>query len=365
MRVVVKIGSSSLTHVDGGIRLDAIRKVSAEVASARAEGHEVVLVTSAAISAGLPAMGFVGSRPKDPLTLQAAAAVGQSRLLRAYDDGLSAFGLVGGQVLLSPNDFFDRRQYLHARETLRRLLELGIVPIVNENDAVADDEIRFGDNDRIAALVAHAVGADLLVLLTDTAGLFTADPRTDAAASLVEEVVEIDAELEAGAGGSGSTLGSGGMASKLAAARMATWTGVRAVIASAERERVVLDAIAGVGAPGTTFHPRSVRLPARKLWIAFAMPSRGSVVVDSGARAAVLEGHGSLLAAGVAAVVGNFQRDEGVDIVDSDQRVVAKGVARLDADVVRAHAARQVDSTTAPGRVVVHRDDLVVLVHGG
>ena len=362
MRLVVKIGTSSLTHEDGGLDTSAISKLCAEVADARADGHQVVLVTSAAITAGLPYLGFAGGgRPRDTLTLQAAAAVGQSRLLRAYDDGFAVHGLVAGQVLLSPHDFCDRRQYLHARDTLARLVQLGVVPVVNENDAVADDEIRFGDNDRIAALVAHAVGADLLVLLTDTAGLFTADPRADEHASLVEEVSAAEHELAVAVGGAGTDRGSGGMASKLAAARMATWTGTRAVIAAATRAGVLRGAIAGERV-GTQFQARPQRLSARKLWIAFAMPSGGRIVVDDGARGALLEGSSSLLLPGVVGVEGHFGADEGVEIVDRTGAVLAKGVVRLDAPTLAVHAGRRAaDVPIGPRPEVVHRDDLVVL----
>ena len=197
-----------------------------------------------------------------------------------------------GQVLLAPLDFIHRQQYLHARQTLSRLLELGVVPVVNENDATSDDEIRFGDNDRLAALVAHLVAADLLVLLTDTAGLLTADPRTTAEASLIEEVVEVDHELEIMAGGAGSPVGSGGMASKLAAAKIAAWSGVETVIADASRDGVLRGAVEGEPGVGTVFRPRGRRLPARKLWIAFAVAAAGTLVVDEGARRALLERRG-------------------------------------------------------------------------
>ena len=187
----------------------------------------MVVVTSGAIAAGWAALDRGEQRPSDPAVLQAVSAVGQHRLMRLWQDGLEPHGLLAGQVLLAPLDFVHRTQYLHARGTLRHLVDLGVVPIVNENDAVADEEIRFGDNDRLAALVAHLVGAQLLVLLTDAPGLLTADPRRDAEASLIEEVVEIDQQLERLAGGPGSAVGSGGMASKLAAAKIATWSGVR------------------------------------------------------------------------------------------------------------------------------------------
>ncbi|HMU79057.1 MAG TPA: glutamate 5-kinase, partial [Microthrixaceae bacterium] len=252
MRIVLKLGSSSLTDDQGTIDVAAITKTSGEVAAARAAGHEVVLVSSGAVAAGLPALGIpAGDRPRDARTLQAVSAVGQARLMQTWGRHLGDHDLVAGQVLLAPLDFMVRSQYLHARSTLERLLELGVVPVVNENDATADDEIRFGDNDRIAALVAQLVGAELLVLLTDTPGLMDADPRFSAEASLIEEIAEVDHELEALAGGAGTARGSGGMASKLAAAKMASWSGVRAVIAAAGRSGVLDDAIAGRSGVGT------------------------------------------------------------------------------------------------------------------
>ena len=282
--VVVKIGTSSVTDSRGVIAEDAIKKLVAEVASLRTEQHRVVVVTSGAISAGLPRIGLHEPRPTDLPTLQAVAAIGQGRLIRVYDDAFEAHGLVCGQVLLAPLDFVHRQQYLHARQTLTRLLELGVIPIVNENDAVADDEIRFGDNDRLAALVAHLVDADLLVLLTDTDGVFTADPRLDAEATLIEDIIAVDAAIEAAAGGAGTERGSGGMASKLAAARIASRSGVRTVIAAAARDGVLSAAIAGEAGIGTVVRAGERRLPARKLWIAFALASSGTITVDDGAR---------------------------------------------------------------------------------
>jgi glutamate 5-kinase len=362
MIVVVKIGTSSLTNQEGILDSGAIAKVGEEIAQARADGHQVVLVTSAAITSGLPLLGFGDERPRDTLTLQAAAAVGQSRLQQAWDVALARNGLVSAQVLLTPNDFFERSQYLHARHTLERLLQLGVVPVVNENDAIADDEIRFGDNDRISALLAHAIGAELLVLLTDQAGLFTADPRIDEHASLVEEITAMDRELEVQAGGAGSRRGSGGMAAKLTAARMAAWTGVRTVIAAAGRRDVLRDAITATPGVGTIVQPKSNKLSARKLWIAFAMPTAGRIVVDVGAQHALVTGNRSLLPAGVAAAEGEFGVDDGVEIVDEDGTIIAKGVSRHDAPTLRASAGRR--TAELPDGVpheVVHRDDLVVL----
>ncbi len=360
--VVVKVGSSSITDDGGEIARDAMAKLCSEIAGLRGDGHRVVLVTSGAIAAGLPALGMRRSDAPDVATLQAVSAVGQSRLMRVYDDLLASHGLVGGQILIAPLDFMERSQYLHARSTLTRLLALGVVPVVNENDAIADDEIRFGDNDRLAALVAHLVAADLLVLLTDAPGLFTADPRLDASASLIEEIIELDAQLDAVAGGTGTDRGSGGMASKLAAAKIAAWSGVRAVIAGAGRPGVLADAVAGTPGVGTVVHPRAKRLPARKLWIAFAVGASGTVVVDDGARRALTERNVSLLPAGVREVRGRFQADDAVEVAGTDGRVFAKGLVQIDAATLATLAGkRTADLPEGVPHEVVHRDDLVVL----
>ncbi|MGQ0616549.1 MAG: glutamate 5-kinase [Acidimicrobiia bacterium] len=363
MILVAKIGTSSITDDEGVIRVDAIAAFCREVADVRAGGHTVVAVTSGAIAAGLPALGLGGPRrPRDARTLQAVSAVGQSRLMRVYDRVFGELGLVSGQVLLAPHDFGIRQQYLHARGTVRRLLELGVVPVVNENDAIADDEVRFGDNDRLAALVAHLVEADVLVLLTDTPGLLTADPRLDPSASLIEEIVEVDEALEAVAGGAGSVRGSGGMASKIAAAKIAAWSGVRAVIAGAGQPGVLAAAMAGSPGVGTVVLPRDRRLSARKLWIAFAVAPAGTVAVDDGARRAVGGGGRSLLPAGVVKVDGHFDAGDAVEVVGLDGRVFAKGLVGLRSDLLTAVAGRRTDDL--PDGVpheVIHADDLVVL----
>jgi glutamate 5-kinase len=360
--VVVKIGSSSVTTGDGRVDDAAIDKLAAEVAEQRVAGHRVVVVTSGAITAGWASLAPGRPRPADSGLLQAVSAVGQHHLMRVWSDSLARKGFSAGQVLLAPLDFVHRSQYLHARQTLGRLLDLGVVPVVNENDAVADEEIRFGDNDRLGALVAHLVGADLLVLLTDTAGLLTEDPRRHAGASLIEEVVEIDHELERIAGGPGSPVGSGGMASKLAAAKIATWSGVEAVIADASRPRVLAEVVAGAPGVGTRFRPRDRRLAARKLWIAFAIGASGTVEVDAGARRALVERGRSLLPAGVTGVRGEFGPDDAVEIAGPDGAVFAKGLVRQASAVVAARAGRrseQLPEDESPE--VVHRDDLVVI----
>lgn len=358
--VVVKVGTSSITDERGRIVEEAMAKLCSEVAELRQGGDRVVVVTSGAIAAGLRVLDL-HPRPNDPAVLQAVSAVGQSRLMGHYERALEAAGLVGGQVLLAPLDFMNRSQYLHARETFRLLLDLGVVPVVNENDAVADDEIRFGDNDRLAALVANLLQADLLVLLTDAAGLFTADPRLDERASLVEEVREVDQVL-ALAGGAGTTRGSGGMASKLAAAKIAAWSGVRVVIASAERASVLSDALAGMPGVGTVVKPRPARLPARKLWIAFALAPAGIAVVDAGAKRALMEKGVSLLPAGVREVRGDFVPGDAVELTGPDGEVFAKGLVRHSAKALAEWAGRR--TSELPPEVpaeVVHRDDLVIL----
>jgi glutamate 5-kinase len=360
VRAVVKIGSSSVTGPGGEIDDGAIAKLCGEVAEARRSGHEVVIVSSGAVAAGLPALGWA-ERPDDVGTLQAVAAVGQPRLVARYQHHLDAAGLVAGQVLLDPYDFGQRSQYLHARDTLERLLALGVVPIANENDTVADDEIRFGDNDRLAALLANLVGAELLLLLTDQPGVYTSDPRLDRRASLIEEISELDAALASVTDRPGSPHGSGGMASKLAAARIASRAGVRVVIAGAGQRGVVPAALAGEPV-GTVIHPRRTRLSARRLWIAFALPAAGRLTVDAGARAALEDGGRSLLPAGVRAVEGGFERDEAVEVLDPDGELFAKGLVRYGAAELAAVAGRRTSELPegAPHEVI-HRDDLVVL----
>ncbi len=361
MRLVVKIGTSSLTDERGVIDRTVITGLCDEIAEVRRAGHEVLLVSSGAVSAGVAALGL-RSRPADMPTLQALAAVGQPRLMQVYDAEFARHAIVAAQALVVPPDFVNRRQYLHARQTLVRLLELGCVPVINENDAIASDEIRWGDNDRIAALVSHLVTADVLVLLTDTPGLFTADPRLDPSARLVERVAADDPMLAVDAGRSGTTRGSGGMASKLAAARIASWSGVRAVIARAARPGVLADAVEGAAGVGTTFEPHVRRLSARKLWIAFASAVNGTVRVDDGARRALVERNTSLLHAGVRHVTGEFEPGDTVEIVGDDGISFARGMVATDAAQARRSAGRRsIELDTDVARELVHRDDLVVL----
>jgi glutamate 5-kinase len=360
-RVIVKVGSSSLTSELGVVNAAMVENLCGQVEAVRADGHQVVVVSSGAVSAGVAVLGLE-QRPSDLPTLQALAALGQPRMIDTWTRSLAAHRAVAAQVLLVPHDFVNRRQYLHARQTLVRLLELGCVPVVNENDAIADDEIRFGDNDRLAALVAHSVSADVLVLLTDLEGLYTTDPRRDAGAELIAHVAADDPILGVVAGGTGSARGSGGMASKLAAARIASWSGVRAVIARADRPDVLAESVSALPAVGTTFEAKDRRLPARKLWIAFASAPTGHLVVDDGARAALVERGTSLLPAGVVEVVGDFDEGDTLDVTGRDGVVFARGMAAADARVLRSTAGRRTSDLPADvAHEAIHRDDLVVL----
>src|ERR1019366_2492474 len=348
--VVVKVGTSSVTDARGGVDYGVLVDIANDVVRLRDEGWTVVVVTSGAITAGWAEVGQGRARPNDAVTLQAVSAVGQPLLMHAWRNAFGELNTPVGQVLLAPLDFSHRGQYLHVRGTLEALATLHVVAIVNENDAVADEEIRFGDNDRLAALVANLVGATHLVLLTDTDGLLTADPRLDPTATLIEEVTAFDTELVDAAGVSRSGVGSGGMASKLAAARMATWSGITTVIAPAHATNALVHAISGAPGFGTTFHPRPERLSARKSWIAFAVASRGALHINEGALQA-LEHHGrSLLRVGVESHTGNFVEGDAVEIKGPQGQVVAKGLVRVSAESFH-------DSED----VVVHRDDLVLL----
>jgi glutamate 5-kinase len=351
------VGSSSLTVPDGGgIDTAAMDRVVAQVAEQRRGGRPVVLVSSGAVASGLPALGL-RSRPGDIPGLQAAAAVGQGRLMEQYTVRFASHGLVCGQVLLTRDVLAHRDQYLHAREALSRMLSLGVVPVVNENDIVVVDELKLGDNDRLSAIVAQLVSAAMLVILTDTPGLFSSDPRLGGDAALIDAIRHTDEILDGIAAGASGPLGSGGVATKVAAARMAAWSGIPTVIAPAAVPDAVAQAIGGQ-AIGTWVEPHPSGLPARKLWIAFGLRSVGSVTVDAGAVAALLEDGRSLLPAGVTSVDGSFSAGDAVDVHGPDGAFLAKGRAGLSAAEIRRVLGRH---SAEAGGVAIHRDDLVVL----
>jgi len=347
--VVLKVGSSSLTFPGGGVDPSAIERVAGMVARCWAAGFPTVLVTSGAVATGLPILGFE-RRPKGLADYQVAAAVGQSRLMQHYADALADHGLIGGQVLLTKDVLANRQQYLHSRQALLKMLELGIVPVINENDIIVVDELKYGDNDRLAAIVSHLVSAQLMVLLTDTAGLYTGDPRRVEDAELLSAVRHTDQILDAVSAGAPGPLGSGGIATKVAAARMAAWSGIPTVIGPAARTDVMEEILAGKDV-GTWVAPHPSALSARKLWIAFGLPSEGSVTVDRGAEEAIRRAGRSLLGVGVTATHGAFEAGRAVEVLNVDGDLIAKGIVRYGADTL----------ATASGELI-HRDDLVLLV---
>jgi glutamate 5-kinase len=360
-RVVVKVGSSSLTTAAGGIDPDRVRALVDALAGLRARGAEVVLVSSGAIAAGLAPL-TLARRPRDLATQQAAASVGQGLLVHRYTEEFARHGLGVGQVLLTVDDVTRRSHYRNAYRTFAKLLELGVLPIVNENDTVATSEIRFGDNDRLAALVAHLVHADLLVLLSDVEGLYDGDPRTPGATLLAEVSSEADLDgIEVGRTGSAG-VGTGGMQTKIEAARIATGAGIPVVLTAADQADRAL-----AGEPvGTMFHPTGKRRPTRLLWLAHATEAKGRLHLDDGAVRAVTERRASLLPAGIAEVSGTFVAGDPVDLVDPAGRAVARGLVNYDSDELPGLLGRSTHELARElgasyEREVVHRDDLVLL----
>lgn len=362
--VVVKVGSSTVTGPDGRIDRGYLVSLVSQLADVRAAGDRVVLVSSGAIAAGLEGVGF-DQRPSDMPSLQATAAVGQVKLIETYAEIFAERGLTIGQVLLTRHDVGHRQQYLHACHTLERLLELGAVPVVNENDATAIDEIRFGDNDYLAALVGMMVRADVVILLTDIDGLYSADPRVDSAATLVTQVAELTPEHMASAGGPGTSVGSGGMATKLEAARVLMKAGIPMVVCYGRTPSAVVDIVAGRPA-GTLFASGKAAVRGRKLWLAYAGSPRGSVAIDDGAKDALCLRGGSLLPAGVIDVSGSFVVGDPISLVDGEGHIIARGVAGLSAEHVRLIKGLKTkeirDILPAwDGAEVVHRDQLVLM----
>jgi glutamate 5-kinase len=358
-RIVVKVGSSSLTTATGG--LDDARVEALVAAVAGHTSAEMVLVSSGAIAAGLAPLGLP-RRPRDLATQQAAASVGQSLLMRAYNDAFARHGRTVGQVLLTVDDVTRRVHYRNAYRTLRRLLDLGALPIVNENDTVATEEIRFGDNDRLAALVAALVHADLLVLLSDVDGLYTGDPARPESRAITEVRSDDDlAGVSIGRAGKAG-VGTGGMVTKVEAARIATTSGIPVILTSAP---LAADALAGAEV-GTLFHRVRDRPQARLFWLAHATAPRGRLHLDPGAVLAVVGRHASLLPAGITAVDGRFAAGDPVDLVDVGGTPVARGLVNYDAAELPGLLGRSTSALAAelgPGyeREVVHRDDLVLL----
>lgn len=354
-RVVVKVGSSSLTDDLGRLDPLRVRAVVADVSAVRKSGVQVVVVTSGAIAAGLDLLGLA-KRPTDIPTLQAAASVGQGQLVHEYRKAFGRRSVHVGQVLLTQSDILHRESYVHAHDALERLLSLGVVPIVNENDATGVAEIRFGDNDRLAALVAVMVRADLLVILSDVDGIYTEDPRRGLGTKL--ELVSDPVSLDAVRGGAtGSKVGSGGMASKIEAMRTVSAAGITGVVAAADTPKVVERVVSGESI-GTKVLPSRGRTQHRKAWIAFARSTRGRITVDDGARVALSDGKKSLLPAGIVAVDGAFIVGDVVEIADAAGSVFGRGVVSYAADELPPLLGQRLPDGA---REVVHRDSLVIL----
>ncbi|GLW27015.1 MULTISPECIES: glutamate 5-kinase [Microbispora] len=358
-RLVVKVGSSSLTTPRGTIDVDRVDALVDVLAARRLAGAQIVLVSSGAIAAGLGPLGL-RARPKDLATQQAAASVGQGVLIARYTSSFARYGLRVGQVLLTADDMMRRSHHRNAQRTLARLLELGIVPVVNENDTVATDEIRFGDNDRLAALVAHLIHADGMVLLSDVDALYDGDPRRDGAARIAE--VRGPEDLEGVELGTSGRVGTGGMITKVEAARIATGAGVPVVLTAAAH---AAQALAGADI-GTCFHPGGRHPGTRLLWLAHATTGRGRLHLDAGAVEAVVGRRMSLLPAGVVKVEGDFAAGDPVDLCAPTGVAVARGLVNYDAGEIPdllGRSTRELASTLGPEyeRELIHRDDIVIL----
>lgn len=360
--VVVKLGTSVLTGGSRQLNRAQIVELVRQCAQQHAAGQRIVIVTSGAIAAGREHLGY----PELPATIaskQLLAAVGQSRLIQLWEQLFSIYGIHIGQMLLTRADLEDRERFLNARDTLNALLDNRIIPVINENDAVATAEIKVGDNDNLSALAAILAGADKLLLLTDQPGLFTADPRTHPEAELIQEISDIDDTLRAIAGDSVSGLGTGGMGTKLQAADVACRAGIEVVIAAGNKAGVIGDVIADI-AVGTRFHPQQTPLENRKHWI-FGAPPAGEIRVDEGAESAILTRGSSLLPKGIREVKGDFSRGEVVRICNLSGRNVAHGVTRYNSDALRliaGHHSQEISDVLGYeyGAVAVHRDDMIV-----
>ena len=367
-RLVVKIGSSTLTTADGRIDHAYLRDVAGQVERVRELGWQVAVVSSGAIACGLERLGMSGERPDDMPTLQAAASVGQGLFAAAWGDAFSSCGLVTSVVLLTRRDTAERGAYLHARDTMERLLELGVVPIVNENDTVSVEQIRFGDNDTLCALVACLIGADEAVILSDVEGLYDANPASSPDARLIRRVDAIDACVLAAAGDAGSTMGSGGMVTKVRAARVLGVAGIPLVVCSGRRTGAIVDVACGREV-GTLFSPARAAhgITPRKLWIALGDSARGAITVDDGAQAALQERGSSLLVVGVAAVEGEFAEGDIVDIRNERGHLFARGrvsASRDEAELALGRTREELERNRLLAematRPLVHRDDLVI-----
>jgi glutamate 5-kinase len=364
MRIVIKIGTNVLRAGTERISRPGLIDIARQIAALKEQGHEPVLVSSGAIFAGRELLGVIPpAQKKDIPYKQMLAAVGQGRLLALYQQIFEMYNLIVAQALLTRDDLANRTRYLNARNTMQRLLQHGAIPVINENDVVAVDEIKFGDNDNLSGLVANLIDADLLIILTDQHGLFTADPRFDDNASLIKEVTAIDDSIRAMASGSSGDIGTGGMVTKIQAAELATRSGTEVVIAPGHQRDVILR-VANGEQLGTRFPTQFSHVESRKRWI-LAEPARGALRIDNGAAGALVKNNKSLLVVGVVEVIGQFKRGSTTRILDQDNREIGRGIANYKAEDMRTIQGKQSHEIAEIlgyeyGPSAVHRDNLVI-----
>jgi len=363
-RIVIKIGSRVLTDDDGALDMAVIATICSDVAALRKQGRQVVVVSSGAIAAGRSELGLT-EKPKTIPQKQAAAAIGQTRLMRAYEESLAPHGLKAAQVLLTSEDLNSRQRFLNARATIDTLLGFGIIPVINENDTVVVDEIKFGDNDNLSALVTNVAESDLLLILTDVEGLYSADPVSNPDAQLIPLVHGITRELERAAGGSGSSVGTGGMATKVAAAKKAGKNGVATILIAGKRPGIIAATMRG-DQVGTLFLPSGAGMNRRKHWIAYTLKPSGRVIVDDGAREVLQKKGKSLLPSGISGVEGRFERGACVRVCSPDGKEFARGLSDYSsAEIARlaGHKSSEIEQILGYryADVIIHRDNLVVL----
>lgn len=367
-RIVVKVGTSTVTYGTGKINFSRIEHLARELVDLANQGKEIVLVTSGAVGAGMDRMGLM-EKPKTIPEKQAAAAIGQGILMHIYEKFFGEYGQIVAQILLTREDSVNQKRYANSRNTILKLLEMGVIPIVNENDVVAIDELKIGDNDTLSAMVASIIDADLLIILSDVEGVFTANPQTDPHAKLISEISEITPAVEQIAGGAGSMRGTGGMYTKIQAAKIAVNSGITMIIASGTHDNVVRKLVSGKQI-GTLFLANANRLQIRKRWLAFGARLGGKIFVDQGCSKAIVENGSSLLPAGIIAVEGDFQQGSSISIIAPDGQEIARGISNYSADDLNKIAGcRTIDIEGKLGYKlfdeVVHRDNMVLLVQGG
>ena len=364
-RIVIKVGTSTITYANGKRNFSQIDRLAREISDLQNQGKEMILVTSGAVAVGVDRMGLPG-KPKTIPGKQAAAAVGQGVLMHTYEKFFADYGQIVAQVLITKTEAIDRHRYTNTRNTFMELMRQRVIPIVNENDVVALDELKIGDNDNMSALVAGIVDADLVIILSDVDGLYTANPQTHPGAVIVPEVAEITPEIEASAGGVGSARGTGGMATKIQAAKAATSSGIHLVIASGTEKNAITRVLQGEEL-GTLFVSRENRLQFRKRWLAFGAKIAGSIVVDDGCAKAIRKAGGcSILPAGVFAVQGEFLPGSTVSVIDKDAHELARGLVHYSsAELEQIKGCNSGEIANILGHKnfdeVIHRDDLVIL----